>query len=145
MQTFVPFPDLCKIARCLDDKRLGAMRRESRQVWDTILMNPTKRGTPRIGYTNHPIVEMWRGAENALLAYSNAMICEWIRRGKQNTMEIMETGTIIYPCWWGNDSVHASHRSQLFYKFPEHYKQFNWKEASLPLLDYVWISNSNIS
>jgi hypothetical protein len=140
MQIFVPVPDLAIIADCLDDKRLGAMRRESRQVYDTILMRPTKKGTPRVGYVNHPIVKMWRGFENAVLSYSNVMIEEWVKRGKNNTMEIVEIkGDIVFPPWWGRDDVHAAHRSNLYHKFPRHYEQFGWAEASLPLLGYVWV------
>jgi hypothetical protein len=146
MQTFVPLTDFDAIAACLDDKRLGAMRRESRQVYDTILMKPTKKGTPRKGYVNHPIVKMWRGYENALQAYTNAMIREWIKRGKNNAMEITEIeGNIILPPWWGRNDVHASHRSNLYHKLPEHYAQFDWPEAKMPLMDYVWVDNKKVA
>jgi hypothetical protein len=40
------------------------------------------------------------------------------------------------PSWWGDDAVHASHRSNLLRKLPEHYSRFGWSEpCDLP---YVW-------
>lgn len=40
------------------------------------------------------------------------------------------------PTWWGNESIHKSHRSKLLEKSPTHYKtHFPDDEAGL---EYVW-------
>ena len=138
MQTFLPYSDFTEIAKCLDDKRLGAMRREAQQTLDTIYMRPTKKGTPRKGYVNHPILNLWRGYENALQLYINSMIDEWVSRGKNNTMVKQVVIDPVMPPWLGFEPLHSAHRSQLHYKNPEHYQQFDWPEADEPLKDYVW-------
>jgi hypothetical protein len=66
------------------------------------------------------------------------MIKEWIKRGYKNNMDLTEiNGPINYPPWLGNDSLHASHRSNLLLKDYNYYSQFNWKEK--PGSSYVWI------
>ena len=134
MQTFLPYPDFLASARCLDYRRLGKQRVEAFQILRTL------RGEGRMGWKNHPAVKMWRGHEEALAAYMNAMIWEWKRRGYRNTMQTAHVGSplpsLIMPLWLGDQRVHASHRSNLLRKDPAHYGQFGWTEpADLP---YVW-------
>lgn len=44
--------------------------------------------------------------------------------------------TARFPAWWGDESVHASHRSNLLRKDPQFYSAFGWSEPhDLP---YVW-------
>ena len=80
---------------------------------------------------------MWRGYENALGFYKDLCIEEWMRRGFNNTMELNPLPTrIMYPWWLGDDDFHASHRSNLLRKAPEHYDTFGWSES--PDLPYLW-------
>lgn len=129
MQTFLPVSSFEESAGILDYRRLGKQRVEARQI-----LNALRNGG---GWKNHPAVKMWRGYENALIAYGNAMICEWIMRDFKNTMEILDCGDIQeLPLWFGLDKFHASHRSNLLRKDPEHYKVFGWSEPSD--LPYFW-------
>lgn len=139
MQTFLPYADFQKIADCLDKKRLGAMLREPQQALDTIYMNPTRKGTPRKGYIYHPLLNLWRGYEDALRLYINTMRLKWIAIGNNSNFPLfILPDNIKMPPWIGNEDFHSRHRSQLYYKLPSHYAQFNWPEASLPIKDYIW-------
>jgi hypothetical protein len=79
---------------------------------------------------------MWRGYENALKEYYNAILAEWIRRGFENNMEFEEVaGEVELPDWLGG-GIHPSHRSSLLRKDHEHYGKYGWREE--PDLPYVW-------
>jgi hypothetical protein len=131
MQTFLPYRNFIQSAEHLDWRRLGKQRVEAMQI-----LNALKRGEG--GWYNHPATKMWRGYEDALGLYMNAMINEWVRRGYNNTMELYcDGGRIIdYPKWLGDEAFHASHRAALLYKAPEWYNEFNWTEE--PKLAYIW-------
>jgi hypothetical protein len=43
-----------------------------------------------------------------------------------------------YPPWLGNESFHASHRSNLLRKDFDYYSQFKWTEPTT--LPYIWPS-----
>ena len=58
MQTFLPYTDFIKSAKCLDYKRLGKQRVEAKQILNILLGETTKAG-----WTNHPAVLMWSGYE----------------------------------------------------------------------------------
>lgn len=90
------------------------------------------------GWSNHPIVRMWTGYEEALKLYSNVMVEEWIRRGYRNNMEIYDITEpmIEYPWWLGTEEFHASHRAALLAKDYPHYSQYGWSE--IPRIEYVW-------
>lgn len=99
MQTFLPYSDFARSAKCLDYRRLGKQRIEAFQLlyalkdpwsldersWriENGLMDnkPTKRG-----WANHPAALMWKGYEIALRIYYNTMICEWYLRGYNNSL-----------------------------------------------------------
>lgn len=132
MQTFLPYPNFLTSAKCLDYRRLGKERVEAKQILNILLNRTTSKG-----WCNHPAVTMWAGYENALKHYFNIMVGEWIKRGYKNTMQFEEIeSAIIYPPWLGNESFHASHRSNLLRKDFAFYSQYGWKEsADLP---YVW-------
>ena len=69
----------------------------------------------------------------------NLSIILWKDRGYKNTMKIVEVGDLEdddYPPWFGNEKVHASHRSNLLRKDSEFYGKYNWKES--PDLPYFW-------
>jgi hypothetical protein len=128
MQTFLPLPGFKESARVLDWRRLGNQRKEARQILQsTHVMN---------GWSRHTAVLMWIGYQGALIEYGNIIIKEWIRRGYVNNMPLMDPGDIVMPPWFGDDRFHASHRSNLLRKLPEHYNQFGWKEG--PDMPYFW-------
>lgn len=132
MQTFLPHPDLFRSAAVLDDRRLGKQRVEAMQILKAL------RGETK-GWVNHPATRMWAGHEAALRIYLRACIKEWIRRGFVNNMEcpdMVELQAGDLPSWFGDDRVHASHRSNLLRKNPVHYGTFGWTEG--PDLPYHW-------
>ena len=131
MQTFLPYPDFRRSLQSLDYRRLGKQRVEAMQIHNTITGESN-------GWSNHPIVKMWRGYENALALYHNIAIEEWVKRGYNNNMKKkIVRGKVEYPSWLGNRKFHASHRANLLRKDPEFYGQYGWKES--PELPYVWI------
>jgi Pyrimidine dimer DNA glycosylase len=136
MQTFLPVPDFAESARILDDARLGKQRVEMYQIIRTI------DGVTQ-GWRNHPAVRMWRGYEPALLRYGLAVCDEWDRRGHADSVRaklaahLREEGRAVHlPFWFGDDALHASHRSNLLRKDPEFYGRYGWTDP--PDLPYVW-------
>lgn len=135
LNTFVPYPLFSLSPKHLDWKRLGKQRVEAYQVLNILLGR-----TPKKGFSHHPVLDMWRGYEDALKVYFNQCVIEWLRRGYKNNMafEVRDNpgSPLILPPWWGNERVHASHRSNLLRKKPEWYGQFGWTEPDD--LPYVW-------
>lgn len=144
MQTFLPYDDFLLSAACLDNRRLGKQRVEALQIHNIV---STDRRTG--GWVNHPAVVMWRNAPNALAAYQNAMIDEWVYRGFNNTMKLLPVTTcttcftIHMPTWIGDERVHSSHRSNLLRKAPDYYADFGWGERDD--MPYFWPTNSSDS
>jgi hypothetical protein len=128
VQTFLPLPDFEASARVLDWRRLGKQRSEARGILTTLLFNG--------GWRHHTAVRMWEGYIAALVEYGNVIIREWVRRGYNNAMPILSVQAFELPPWFGVEAFHASHRSNLLRKLPEHYSQFGWKEG--PDLPYFW-------
>ncbi len=131
MQTLLPYPDFEQTARALDSRRLGKQRAEALTVL-RCLEDPTRKG-----WRNHPAIAMWRGYEDALKAYINACIDEWVRRGYRNYMPRMEHApNPPMPPWLGDPEFHRSHQSNLIRKDPAHYSRlFPGVPDDLP---YVW-------
>lgn len=128
MQTFLPFADFKKSVEVLDYRRLGKQRVECLQ-----LLKALKQGG---GWSNHPATKMWQGYEEALETYMAECIAEWIKRDYKNTMTAKIHIDYKFPFWLGDESFHASHRSNLLRKDPVYYSKFDWKEPhDLP---YVW-------
>lgn len=131
MQTFLPYPDFLKTARCLDYRRLGKQRVETIQILNTLY-----------GYSNawqgHPAVKMWKGYEHCLARYYNYIVKEWMDRGYKNTMPFAFSAPICIklPPWLGNEKFHASHRSNLLRKNYDYYSKYGWNEPND--LPYVW-------
>lgn len=125
MNTFLPYSDFQKSARVLDNKRLGKQRVEVLQLL---------RGQ----FPNHPCSKMWRGYDDALMAYGVAICEEWIGRGFRDTVSsnFYLADSIILPPWIGWEEFHASHRSNLLRKDPAWYGRFGWAEG--PNLPYIW-------
>ena len=135
MQTFVPLPDYKESMRCLHPRwHLG------NQVW--------REGVTLIrgGWPHHPASKMWRGHEYHLGLYLLAG-CDVLleRKGKdypeirrkilEEMAKFPDTGA---PPWIGDETFHASHRSNLLRKYPDWYGQFGWTEPST--LPYIWPS-----
>lgn len=139
MQTFLPDPSYAVSARILDYRRLGKQRVETKQI--LLAMSKTTGG-----WRNHPATKMWRGYRLELARYGLAMCREWQARGYNDSMEPFFQHVVDYceeigadlalPPWMGDDTVHASHRSNLLRKDPEFYGQYGWTES--PDLPYVW-------
>uniref|UniRef100_A0A7S4A932 Uncharacterized protein n=1 Tax=Pseudo-nitzschia australis TaxID=44445 RepID=A0A7S4A932_9STRA len=138
MITFLPSTDFDEVARCLDDKRLGAQRYEA---WSILkwLRNPDEY--PKLVKAGYCV--MWVGYEDALVRYTNAMLNEWAARGKNNELlrpydkerkldEPKRTRTatsqVKMPPWLGTEQLHSYHRHALVSKFPGHYQKFGWSE-----------------
>ena len=133
MQTFLPYASFEDSAAVLDNRRLGKQRVEGTQIL-TILLTPNYRGAWR----NHPAVRMWRGYEEALRLYINAVVTEWIERGYRNSLATYDlTGRpIVFPFWLGDPRLHDSHKSNLLRKDFSYYSQFGWNVP--PDLPYFW-------
>lgn len=129
MQTFLPYPDFAESMQCLDYRRLGKQRVEAMQILNAL-------GDQNYGWQNHPAVNMWRGYEEALKHYMNTCIKEWVSRKYNNKMKIVPVGDIVLPPIVGNESFHASHRSNLLRKDPVWYGKFGWIENDN--LPYIW-------
>lgn len=121
IQTFLPYPDFEKTAKCLDWKRLGKQRVEARQIIRNL------EGQKDRWYT-HPAVQMWKGYVKALKLYFNMISKEWERRGYEHTMGYyeVEPGEVEHPPWIGREDFHRSHRSNLLRKDPDYYSKFDW-------------------
>ena len=65
MQTFLPYSDFEKTARCLDNKRLGKQRVETLQILND-------------SWPNHPATKMWRNYKGCLAEYGLIICEEWL-------------------------------------------------------------------
>ena len=136
MQTFVPYADIRESAKVLDRQRLGKQRVEVLQIAKA-LSGQTQ------GWRNHPATKMWENNLAGLIAYGVAVCDEWTSRGYKDTCREKMTAICLpdandMPLWWGDEAVHASHRSNLLRKSEEYYRQFGWEEEiDMP---YVWPS-----
>lgn len=123
MQTFLPYPDFKKSASILDYKRLGKQRLENYQILKILLGNKNNKK----GYHNHPAVLMWEGYELFLAQYYNAIIEEWVWRGYNNNMGLIDinlvlrTNDLIIPWWFNQPKFHRSHRARLIEKDRDFY------------------------
>ena len=137
MNTFLPYPDFAKSAKCLDNKRLGKQRVEAWQIYLALTI-------PEYGWKHHPAVKMWRGYELTLLQYGLCITTEWQNRGFKDSlrdkfiqeMSRSNLGQYKIPSWLGNKKFHSAMRSNLLRKDYEHYRKFHWKES--PNIPYLW-------
>lgn len=129
MQTFLPYPNFALSVRTLDRLRLGKERVEVKQ-----LLTAIEGGSK--GWVNHPAAKMWSKNTDALKAYGNECIKEWVRRGYNNTMPLWEVpDTYEMPWWLGWEPFHKSHRDNLFRKDSNHYSFFADADPDRP---YIW-------
>lgn len=149
MQTFLPYASFKDSARCLDMKRLGKQRVESKQIMIALGYGVGEHeGNPQSRWRNHPAVKMWRGHELSLAEYSLAMCAEWMDRGYNDSLYDQfrvawirmlaspQRSQLTSPPWLGEPTLHASHRSNLLRKLPYHYSRFGWAEADD--MEYFW-------
>jgi hypothetical protein len=137
MQTFLPYADFRASAAVLDRARLGKQRLETKQILSAL------RGQ-KSGWSNHPATKMWIGHDGALVEYGLTICLEWINRGYNDAMRFefldiykeVDPKTRAKPAWFGDHAFHASHRSNLLRKDPDHYRQFGWTESTT--LPYIW-------
>jgi hypothetical protein len=135
MQAFLPYPDFQQSVACLDYRRLGKQRIEVLQMLRAL------RGETK-GYANHSATRMWRENINALVLYGLAVCDEWKKRGYKDTRhEIIasyfrENENSDMPFWFGDEKLHASHRSNLLRKNASFYGQYGWTEPDD--IPYVW-------
>ena len=134
MQTFLPHDSFSRSAHDLDRQRLGKQRVECLQILRALA------GETR-GWVNHPAVRMWRGHEQALIQYADAVCSEWLSRGYKDTCREKIQAywstfpmTAALPKWLGDDAVHRSHRSNLKRKDPKHYGHY----VEPADLEYLW-------
>lgn len=151
MQTFLPYSNYVDSARCLDYRRLGKQRVEAKQILQAlgVPVGGPLSGKPS-SWRSHPATRMWEGYEYALCVYAIAVCQEWRQRGYKDTLlpQFMDAANGILraggdssaPEWLGCDAFHASHRSNLLRKLPEHYSQFGWSEPND--ISYVWPSRT---
>lgn len=137
VNTFVVSRDVRECARALDWRRLGKQRVEAVQIYKALT------DEQRRGWSNHPATLMWKGHEDALAMYANAMIDHWIERGYKNTMpRLPHEPNPAFPWWWTYEPLAMSHRASLnrkdptFYHFdvPEEWSQWG----------YVWPSKLDV-
>ena len=138
MQTFLPYPSFVKSAEVLDYRRLGKQRVETWQIYKALQLE-------NYGWSNHPIVKMWKGYEAGLLLYGIAVCLEWKQRGYNDSMlprflyNYSLFDDVKLPPWVGNEELHSSHRSNLLRKDYEFYNKFSWEEDTTQ--EYIWITN----
>lgn len=131
MQTFLPYKSFERSVSVLDYKRLGKQRVEALQLIKSIYLED-------YGWRNHPASKMWKDYPEALQHYMNICIDEWVKRGYNNTMQKakVNTETLRFPTWLGDDRLHDSHKSNLLNKDRDFYVQYNW---AVPMdLPYYW-------
>mmetsp|Transcript_42900 Transcript_42900/g.100718 ORF Transcript_42900/g.100718 Transcript_42900/m.100718 type:complete len:245 (-) Transcript_42900:161-895(-) len=144
MITFLPYADFNEVARCLDDKRLGAQRYESWSILKWLRAPEDYPKLVRAGYCS-----MWRGYEDALVRYINAMLCEWAARGMRNELlkpfdperglDRNADKMPAMPPWLGVEEMHSYHRHALVAKHSTHYCQFGWHENGTKYNgSYLW-------
>lgn len=125
MQTFLPYDDYERSARVLDSQRLGKQRVEVVQILNALF------GLSQ-GWRNHPATLMWRGYEPQLCEYGLTICDEWIDRGYRDTCKPMiedhldtatqpDDYTLDKPYWFGDETFHLSHQSNLLRKDPARY------------------------
>jgi len=141
MQTFMPYSNFLESVSCLDRKRLGKQRVETKQILLALGVPVGEHKPMKSSWSSHPATRMWKGYEGALCVYGWMACNEWKDRGYKDTLgsQFLKASTgrsIKPPPWMGDEGFHASHRSNLLRKLPEHYASFGWSEPND--LPYVW-------
>jgi hypothetical protein len=157
MQTFLPYENLIDSLNCLDYRRLGKQRLETREIIgiNLIKLYPNKYNTENLSsvinekrlknHINHPCVKMWEKHLNILCTYGTLNCYIWIKKGyKDNQLPVFNKLSQLkevinskkYPLFLGNENFHSSHRAALLYKNYEFYSKYGWGEK--PIINYKW-------
>jgi hypothetical protein len=119
-----------KLVECYQDKKEAKVGKDERLI--------------KMGFCNHPAVEMWYGYEDALKEYINAHIEEWIARGYKNTMKTYNVKAKEHPEWTEWSEIHENHKGALLKKEldraekPWYQNMQNFLSAK-PFDDYIWV------
>jgi hypothetical protein len=160
MQSFLTNTESFELtAHHLDNKRL---HKQTLEAWQCLLnmcnLDPDGNHRDPKGWSNHPVVRMWRGYETLLVSYISATYFEWRSRGYKSTLldktyrtydKALELGRIspdlVIPPWMSDTKYYAdlcaTHRTALLCKNYDWYTQFNWPEdtgSKPPTYDYLW-------
>lgn len=97
----------------------------------------------KLGWCYHPAVKMWLGFEDALKAYIQAHIQEFIARGYKNNLIIDPPENIRRPSWTFDPELHQNHRAALLKKEidrkePSWYAKIPEFTSAGPFIDYKW-------
>lgn len=128
MQTFLPYPDFVASAEVLDYRRLGKQVTEARQILDALHEVTTYA-------VNHPVTQMWKGHELALVGYAFACEEEWEKRGYKKRADVAHleqhlewasSGDVDMdkPEWFGDPDLHLAWQRILYTKDPAYYEPF---------------------
>ena len=166
MQTFLPYPSFRNSAACLDTKRLGKQRVETKQLLLALGVPVGQHQPKKTSWANHPAAKIWQGHEMSLAVYGQVVCKEWRARGYKDSLldqfvsaydwlndlrydddaqEFVygKKGTSVSsPPWLGSYDFHASHRSNLLRKDAAWYGRFGWAEPDD--LPYVWPINKEV-
>lgn len=160
MQTFLSEPTFADSVAVLDKVRLQCQYKEGWQILDAIAKTPDGGGSRVDGKvpfaSNHPATNQWRGHENQLYQYLEAVRIELDRRGvKTDTLRWKLAETLasnmqwvlddkrVMPGWWTNewdrDRLMTTHRANLYRKDEIHYADYKVDSIILDkyLGDYV--------
>jgi hypothetical protein len=158
MQTFLTSPNYTTTAQQLDNKRLNKQALEAWQIMMTNLhLDPAGNYRKPRGWSNHPASRMWKGYEQELMVYIDAMCNEWRRRGYNTTIDGKAHATLEVarrngllgdhriPDWMLDpelfDAITVTHRTALLAKNFDHYHQFGWVEdtgTAPDTYEYIW-------
>jgi hypothetical protein len=101
----------------------------------------------KMGFCNHPIVEMWFGYEDALKEYIDSHIDEWKARGYKNTMKRYGVKGGEKPVWCSWKKFHDNHKGALINKEVDreekiwYQKMDDFVVVKEDYVDYIWVKN----
>jgi hypothetical protein len=101
----------------------------------------------KMGFCNHPIVEMWFGYEDALKEYIDSHIDEWISRGYKNNMKRYGVKGGNKPVWCSWKKFHDNHKGALINKEIDrgekiwYQKMEDFVNVKEDYKDYIWVKN----
>lgn len=148
MQTFMPTGNYEYNASVLDNKRLFKQISECKQIINVCCLKNKgfthypkghKKQGKKIGYLNHPIINLWSKHLLSLKYYQFCMIKEWCMRRwniKISSPEFKHN-TAKHPTWTFNKKINLRHQLSLIEKNPKHYCQFFHVHIKLSHVDTV--------
>jgi hypothetical protein len=146
--------DLEKTFQCLDESRLTKQLVETVQLVETIAKSKEEDRKAaedknyvrkKIGFENHSVTRMWFDHESALIDYGlrcAAVIADrFPNYGRHNMVEKLVHNPLrqkdpVYPPWFNDPKLCMSHRASLFFKSPDHFRQF--EEEAKKYDQYAW-------